>query len=49
MAAWEFEAIGTAWQIDTRETLAEPIRAEVVSRIDEFNRVWSRFRSRASR
>lgn len=44
MAAWEFEAIGTAWQIDTREPLAEAIRAEVTDRIDEFDRVWSRFR-----
>jgi thiamine biosynthesis lipoprotein len=44
VTAWEFEAIGTAWQIDTREPLAEPIRAEVLARIDEFDRVWSRFR-----
>jgi thiamine biosynthesis lipoprotein len=44
MSAWEFEAIGTAWQIDTWEPLAESIRTEVVTRIDEFDRVWSRFR-----
>ncbi|MDX6278211.1 MAG: FAD:protein transferase [Nocardioidaceae bacterium] len=43
-AAWEFEAIGTAWQIDTREPLAERVRAAVTDRIDEFDRVWSRFR-----
>lgn len=45
MAVWEFEAIGTAWQIDTAEPLAESTQAEVVNRIDEFDRVWSRFRS----
>lgn len=45
MAAWEFEAIGTAWQIDTREPLADDLRAEALARIDEFDRVWSRFRT----
>ncbi len=45
MAAWHFEAIGTAWQIDTQAPLSEPVRAKVLDRIDEFDRVWSRFRS----
>jgi thiamine biosynthesis lipoprotein len=44
VAAWEFEAIGTPWQIDTREPLAEAVADEVLARIDEFDRVWSRFR-----
>jgi thiamine biosynthesis lipoprotein len=43
-AAWTFEAIGTAWQIDTREPLAEDVRAAVADRIERFDRAWSRFR-----
>ena len=44
MHAWGFEAIGTAWQIDTREPLAPDVRAAVLGRIEEFDQVWSRFR-----
>lgn len=44
MNAWGFEAIGTAWQIDTPEPLASDVRAAVLDRIDEFDQVWSRFR-----
>lgn len=43
-AAWRFEAIGTAWQIDTAEPLAQDTAAAVTTRIDEFDAVWSRFR-----
>ena len=43
--AWQFEAIGTAWQIDTATPLDDDIRTEVLERIDEFDRVWSRFRA----
>jgi thiamine biosynthesis lipoprotein len=42
--AWGFEAIGTAWQVDTPEPLASDVRAAVLDRIDEFDQVWSRFR-----
>ncbi len=42
--AWQFEAIGTSWQIDSAEPLDEQIQAEVLDRIDDFDRVWSRFR-----
>ncbi|KQV75030.1 hypothetical protein ASC61_08485 [Aeromicrobium sp. Root344] len=42
--AWQFEAIGTAWQIDTPEPLALDVAAAVTARIDEFDAVWSRFR-----
>ena len=45
MAAWQFEAIGTAWQIDTPEPLAPDVRAAVLARIEEFDRTWSRFRA----
>lgn len=43
-AAWQFEAIGTAWQIDTREPLAPDVRADVLGRIKRFDKAWSRFR-----
>ncbi len=42
--AWRFEAIGTSWQIDTATPLDEETRAAVLDRIDQFDRVWSRFR-----
>lgn len=43
--AWQFEAIGTTWQIDTARPLDETTREAVADRIDEFDRVWSRFRA----
>lgn len=42
---WRFEAIGTAWQIDTRAPLAPDMRATVLGRVERFDRVWSRFRA----
>lgn len=42
--AWQFEAIGTAWQIDTAGPLAESTREAVLGRIEAFDAVWSRFR-----
>ena len=44
MPAWTFEAIGTGWQIDTDQPLADDVRAGVRAEIDRFDRVWSRFR-----
>lgn len=44
MAVWRFEAIGTTWQIDTREPLAEDVVAEVLGCISRFDEAWSRFR-----
>ncbi|MCW2840719.1 MAG: FAD:protein transferase [Aeromicrobium sp.] len=44
MHAWTFEAIGTAWQIDTREPLAEDVQAAVRGCIKQFDKTWSRFR-----
>jgi thiamine biosynthesis lipoprotein len=44
MASWRFTAIGTAWRIDTPEPLAGPVVAEVLDRIERFDRAWSRFR-----
>lgn len=43
-SAWTFEAIGTAWQVDTREPLPDDVRARVLDCIDAFDRSWSRFR-----
>jgi thiamine biosynthesis lipoprotein len=43
-AAWQFEAIGTVWQIDTADPLAPDAAAAVTARIDGFDAVWSRFR-----
>jgi len=42
--AWQFEAIGTTWQIDTARPLDAATREAVTDRIEEFDRVWSRFR-----
>jgi len=42
--AWQFGAIGTAWQIDTQEPLDPDVRHAVLLRIEEFDRTWSRFR-----
>lgn len=39
-----FEAIGTSWQIETPDPLTPSERAAVLARIDEFDRVYSRFR-----
>ena len=34
MVAWQFGAIGTAWQIDTREPLAPDVQAQVLDLIE---------------
>ena len=39
-----FEAIGTHWQIDTDRALSTVEWAEIDSRIEEFDRTYSRFR-----
>lgn len=42
--AWTFEAIGTAWQIDTATALTDAVRADVLGHIKRFDKTWSRFR-----
>lgn len=42
--AWHFEAIGTAWQIDSAKQLEPSTAAAVAARIEAFDAVWSRFR-----
>jgi hypothetical protein len=44
-SAWEFDAIGTAWRIETARPLDAHARSTVARIIDEFDREWSRFRS----
>jgi len=41
---WHFGAIGTHWEIDTVDSLDASIKATISERIDEFDRVYSRFR-----
>ncbi|RKS93639.1 thiamine biosynthesis lipoprotein [Microbacterium sp. AG790] len=41
---WEFEAIGTRWQVDTDVELSASVRSEVGAEIEAFDRAWSRFR-----
>jgi FAD:protein FMN transferase len=43
-ARWRFEAIGTAWSIDTPAPLSAALQREIAERIDGFDRDWSRFR-----
>ncbi|MBF4563228.1 FAD:protein FMN transferase [Microbacterium sp. VKM Ac-2870] len=45
MSRWEFEAIGTRWQIDTAAALSPEVRGLVDTLIDDFDRAWSRFRA----
>ncbi|AXT83777.1 FAD:protein FMN transferase [Aeromicrobium sp. A1-2] len=45
MAPWQFEAIGTAWQVDTPEPIVVDVMAEVLDRIERFDQAWSRFRA----
>jgi thiamine biosynthesis lipoprotein len=42
---WRFDAIGTTWEIVTERRLPTAVRDEVMSRIDGFDRTWSRFRA----
>ncbi|HWV25860.1 MAG TPA: FAD:protein FMN transferase [Aeromicrobium sp.] len=43
--AWAFDAIGTAWQIDTPNPLPPDVRDRISARIEQFDRTWSRFRA----
>lgn len=45
MHTWGFEALGTAWQVDTGAPLDEASRERVRDRLDAYDRAWSRFRS----
>ena len=43
--SWRFEAIGTAWEIETPEPLSAEIRDAVGVDIEAYDRAWSRFRA----
>lgn len=44
MEVWQFDAIGTSWRIGAGVPLTDAATDEVVQLVDEFDRVWSRFR-----
>lgn len=43
--SFKFEAIGTAWQIDTSQNINEPLRKLILDRIEAFDATYSRFRA----
>jgi thiamine biosynthesis lipoprotein len=43
-ARLDFDAIGTHWQIETPHPLGDEVRAAVMTRIERFDRAYSRFR-----
>ncbi len=45
MAIWQFDAIGTRWEIETTAELTAESRAAVSAEIERFDSEWSRFRS----
>ena len=44
-AVWRFEAIGTAWEIETPEPLDDATRRSVLGVVDAIDGRWSRFRA----
>jgi thiamine biosynthesis lipoprotein len=44
LARFDFEAIGTSWQIETPVDLDPGTREAVLERVDRFDRIYSRFR-----
>lgn len=45
LTVWEFEALGTAWDITLPVPVPESLRSQVTAELDRIDRVWSRFRS----
>ncbi|WEK60352.1 MAG: FAD:protein FMN transferase [Candidatus Microbacterium colombiense] len=45
MAIWQFDAIGTRWEIESDAELTADTRRTVTAEIERFDREWSRFRS----
>ena len=44
MAEWRFDAIGVPWSIETTEEIDSSTRAQISTRIESFDRAYSRFR-----
>lgn len=42
--SWRFDAIGTAWTIDTTDAVSDAQRAAVADLVADVDRTWSRFR-----
>jgi thiamine biosynthesis lipoprotein len=42
--SWEFEAIGAPWRISTPDDLPQTTKDAILARMDDFDRVYSRFR-----
>lgn len=45
MHTWGFEALGTAWQVETATPLGDAPRERVRERVEAYDRAWSRFRT----
>jgi len=45
MFRFEFEAIGTGWQIETPEPLDADLKHRILERIEQFSAIYSRFRN----
>jgi FAD:protein FMN transferase len=43
-SCFTFDALGTQWEIATREPLADALRQRILKRINDFDRTYSRFR-----
>jgi thiamine biosynthesis lipoprotein len=44
VASWRFDAIGTAWQVDTAEPVPDSVRRHLLETVETFDRTYSRFR-----
>lgn len=44
-AVWEFEAIGTQWQIITAKPISDALKSSIMARVDMYDKTYSRFRS----
>lgn len=42
--SWQFEALGTQWQVETLLPLADDVKAKITTRIETFDETYSRFR-----
>lgn len=43
-SSFQFDAIGTSWEIDTPAPLAEVTRAQILDLVERFDSIYSRFR-----
>jgi thiamine biosynthesis lipoprotein len=44
MVTFTFEAIGTHWEVETREPLGPPLQRRIFERVEAFDAAYSRFR-----